>query len=136
MIGYVTEGELTQYADDRGIALVSANSVLLTKALDYIDSRVFNGEKSDSEQVLQFPRDGSADVPEAIKQAQMVAAIIYDGGGDPLAPIGPRILSQTVFGAVARTFSDKGNQTTIYPFLADLLRPFLASSGTTFKINN
>jgi hypothetical protein len=135
MIGYVTEAELSAYAVARGITLNLATSITLTRALDYIESRSYKGEKTDPLQTLQFPRDGDTTVPDDVKNAQMVAAIIYDGGDDPMGAIGPRVLSNTVVGAVAQTYSDKGNQATLYPHLSALLRPYLLSSGTQFVVS-
>ena len=134
MIGYNNEAELTDYAATRGVTLNLAASITLTRALDYIESRSYKGAKTDPGQALQFPRDGSETVPDDIKTAQLVAAIIYDGGGDPMGPIGPRVLSNTVVGAVAQTYSDKGNQTTLYPHLSALLRPYLMSGGMQFEV--
>lgn len=135
MIGYNTEAELTTYAAARGITLNLATSITLTRALDYIESRSYKGDKTDLDQTLQFPRDGDTTVPDDIKTAQLVAALVYDSGGDPMGAIGPRVLSNTVVGAVAQTYSDKGNQTTLYPHLSALLRPYLLSSGTQFVVS-
>ena len=135
MIGYNTEAALTAYAAARGVTLNLAASITLTRALDYLESRSYKGAKTDPEQALQFPRDGSETVPDDIKTAQLVAALVYDGGGDPMGAIGPRVLSNTVMGAVAQTYSDKGNQTTLYPHLSALLRPYLLSSGTQFTVS-
>jgi hypothetical protein len=135
MIGYNEEADLTAYAAARGITLSLAASITLTRALDYIESRAYKGDKAESDQVLQFPRDDETEVPDDIATAQLVAAIIYDGGGDPMGSIGPRRLSATVVGAVSVTYSDKGNQTTLYPHLDALLRPYLLSSGTQFTVS-
>lgn len=129
MIGYNTEAELTAYATERGIDLISGEDVLLTRALDWLELRPFSGVKTDPDQSLEFPRNGEETVPEKIKTAQKVAALIYDQGGDPMAAISPRVTSETVFGAVSVTYSDTGNQTTLYPQLMALLREYLSSVG-------
>ena len=129
MIGYNTEQDLTDYATARGITLVRDEAVLLTLALDWLELRPFKGDKTDPDQPLQFPRNGSETVPDAIKTAQLVAAIIYDQGGDPMGAISQRVLSERVEGAVSVTYSDKGNAVTLYPQLNDLLRDYVANSG-------
>ena len=135
MIGYNETSDLTSYATARGITLISDPSILLTKALDWLELRPFKGEKTDEDQTLEFPRDGETTVPEKIKTAQLVAAVIYDQGGDPMKPIGKRVLSQSVDGAVSRTFSDKGPDNPIYVQLNDLLRGFLVGGGGANQIS-
>lgn len=133
-IGYATEQDLTDYAAARGITLTGTPSVLLTRALDWLEIQPFKGEKTDPDQPLQFPRDGSDSVPDNVKTAQLVAALIYDSGDDPLAPIGPRVTQETVTGAVSVSYSDRGNQTTLYPQLSALLRDYISASGASFEV--
>jgi len=117
---YVTEAELTTYATDRGITLTGAPDVLLIKAMDYLDT-----------QNLTVPDP----VPDQIKTAQMVAALLIDSGENLLAPQGQRVLSESVAGAVSVSYSDTGRQSTYYPQLAALLRPYLGSAGgNTFEV--
>lgn len=137
MIGYVTTEELESYAAARGVALELAPEVLLTRALDWLDLQPFSGRKTDPNQELQFPRNGSNSIPVNIKTAQLVAAMIYDSGGDPLAAIGPRVTQETVYGAVSVSYSDSGPLTTLYPQLIALLRGFVGSygSGGQFRVS-
>jgi len=132
---YATEAELTTYATDRGITLTGAPDVLLIKAMDWLEVQPFSGSKTDHTQDLQFPRNGETTVPAAIKTAQMVAAVLIDSGEDLLAPQGRRVLSESVAGAVSVSYSDTGRQSTYYPQLAALLRPYLGSAGgSTFEV--
>lgn len=131
MIGYNTEAQLTAYAAARGIVLLRPEAETLQQALDYLELQVYSGEKTDPDQPLEFPRNGATVVPAKIDQAQLVAAVIYDQGGDPVGAVGPRVTQETVFGAVAVSYSDKGNQTTFYPQLLGLLRPYLSGFGGT-----
>lgn len=135
MIGYATEAELTAYALARGVVLVGDEAVLLTKALDWLELQPFSGSKTDPEQALEFPRNGDTVVPAKIKTAQLVAAMIYDGGGDPQGAIGPRVTQETVVGAVSVSYSDSGPLTVMYPQLTALLRDYLSSmGGTQFEV--
>jgi len=137
---YVTEAELQTYADDRGATInASDSSVLLIQAMDYLETRNYRGSKTDDTQSLEWPRSGidgldENTVPQRIKDAQMVLALIYDGGGDPLGQIDPRVIQQSVDGAVSVSFSDKGNQTTLFPKLTALLKDYLASGSGTFDV--
>jgi hypothetical protein len=119
-MSYATATELQGYASARGITLVGDPDVLLIKAMDYLDT-----------QNLTVPDP----VPDQIKTAQMVAALLIDSGEDLLAPQGQRVLSESVAGAVSVSYSDTGRQSTYYPQLAALLRPYLGSAGgNTFSI--
>ena len=139
---YVTEAELQTYADDRGITIDAADpSVLLIQAMDYLETRSYRGEKTAEGQELEWPRTGITGldedtVPQKIKDAQMTLALIYDGGGDPLGQIGQRVTQETVEGAVSVRYSDKGNQSTLYPKLTALLQGLLAagSGGGSFAV--
>ena len=136
MIGYVTTAELTAYAEARGVTLEQNESALLTRALDWLELQPFAGSKTDPDQPLEWPRVGvpvvaSSTVPAKIKTAQLVCALIYNEGGDPLAAIGPRVTQETVVGAVSVSYSDNGPLTTLYPQLTALLKGYTASMGGT-----
>lgn len=112
---YATDAELIAYAAARGVTITALEGpILLTKALDWLQI-----------QPITVPDP----VPDQIKQAQMVCAMIYHAGGDPLAAITRQVLSQTVFGAVSRTFSDKGPSAPLYPQLIALIRPYLTAGS-------
>ena len=135
IIGYNDTTDLTAYAAARNVTLNQSESVLLTKALDYIEIQKYSGTKTDPEQALQFPRDGETEVPEQIKKAQLVCAMIYNDGNDPLGSIGQRVLKEKV-DVVEIEYSDKGNQSNFYPFLNALLADFLAyGSGSNFAVS-
>ena len=135
MIGYVAESDLTAYAAARGITLARPPAETLQQALDYLELQEYSGEKTDESQVLEFPRNGSTAIPAKIEQAQLVAAVIYDSGQDPMGPIGRRVTQETVAGAVSVSYSDSGPLVALYPQLTALLRPYLAGvGGTQFRV--
>jgi hypothetical protein len=131
-MGYATDIELLAYAAAREITLVGTPDTILIKGLDWLELQPFSGTKTDPLQVLEFPRNGETVVPANIKTAQMVAAILVDTGEDLMAPLSQRVLSESVAGAVSVTYSDTGRQSTYYPQLAYLLRPYLGSTGASF----
>ena len=120
---YATEAELIAYASARGVTITALEApVLLTKAADWLQV-----------QPITVPDP----VPDQIKQAQMVCAMIYHAGGDPLAAITPRVTQETVFGAVSVSYSDSGPSTPLYPQLAALIRPYLTAGsmgGANFRV--
>ena len=106
---YATEQELIDYTDARGITLQQDPAVLLTLSQDYLDS-----------QKLTVPDP----VPADLVKANVVGAILIDQGNDLLAPIGQRVLSESVDGAVSVSYSDQGRSTTAYPQLEALIAPY------------
>ncbi len=130
LIGYVTTETYEAAAAARGINLTKDSAQMLTLAIDYMQLQTYKGEKTDPNQPLAFPRDGSTEVPVDIAAAQILAAGIYDKGGDPLGDVGPRVIEKTVHGAVTQRFSDSGTTTIIYRKLNATLRPFLANGGS------
>ena len=121
---YATDAELIAYAAARGVTIAALEApILLTKAGDWLQI-----------QPITVPDP----VPDQIKQAQMVCAMIYHAGGDPLAAITPRVTQETVFGAVSVSYSDSGPSTPLYPQLAALIRPYLTAGsmgGSNFRVS-
>ena len=120
---YATDAELIAYAAARGVTISALEApILLTKAGDWLQIQ---------------PITAPDPVPDQIKQAQMVCAMIYHAGGDPLAAITPRVTQETVFGAVSVSYSDSGPSTPLYPQLAALIRPYLTAGsmgGANFRV--
>lgn len=106
---YATEQELSDYAAARGITLQKEPAVLLTLSQDYLDA-----------QRLTVPDP----VPDDLVRANIVGAILIDQGNNLLAPIGQRVLSESVDGAVSVSYSDQGRSTTAYPQLEALIAPY------------
>lgn len=50
-------------------------AVILVQSCDQIERIPFSGYKTDSSQVLQFPRDGNTDVPLVVLYAQIINAL-------------------------------------------------------------
>lgn len=135
MIGYATELQLTTYAAERGITLQTDAAFLLRRALDWLELQRFSGAKTDPEQALQFPRNGSTTVPQDVITAQLMAALEYNNGNDLLAPIAQRTVREKA-GPVEVQYSDKGNQVTLFPHLNALLADYLSTStgGVNFNV--
>jgi len=131
MIGYATTEELIQYAAARGVTLTRAPEVLLTLALDYIESLEpkMDGERADPAQPYSWPRTITAGVPLAIKQAQMVAAMAEDAG-TVLMPVtaGPQIIREKV-GPLETEYAEGASGAVSIPQIDGLIAPFLKNSG-------
>ena len=131
MIGYATTEELISYAAARGVTLSQAPEVLLTMALDYIESLEpqLGGERADPAQPYSWPRTMTAGVPLAIKQAQMVAAMTEDAG-TVLMPVtsGPQIIREKV-GPLETEYAEGVSAGVSIPQIDGLIAPFLKNSG-------
>ena len=124
---YATEQELIDYADARGITLQKDPAVLLTLSQDYLDAQRLNVPAPDPvpDPDPDPDPDPNADpVPADLVRANIVGAILIDQGNDLLAPVGQRVLSESVDGAVSVSYSDKGRSTTAYPQLEALIAPY------------
>jgi len=132
-VGYVTEDELEAYATARGITISGNKAVLLQKALDWLELQPFSGVKYDEDQDLEFPRDDDDEVPDKIKTAQMVCALIYDAGGDPLAAISKKVIREKV-DVLEVQYSESSSSNDLYPQLSLLLAPYLTGGGSGFNV--
>jgi hypothetical protein len=142
---YVTLAELRSYADLRGLVLPAddqATEALMIAAMDYLETLVYWGSKTDEDQVLQWPRSGvyincveidEDVVPVAIKSAQMalsVAANTITLFPNAAANAKGAKIQETVPGAVSVTYAspEKGKSKMPYlPQVAALLRDYVKS---------
>lgn len=124
---YVTVAEFTAYALKRGVTLAAGqDEIYLTKAMDYLESRIYCGYKTDSTQALQFPRDGNTTVPQGIKNAQCIASILIGQGNDLQGNISQAVKREKV-DTLEVEYQDGTSGATSYTALNDALRPFIQS---------
>lgn len=139
---YVTEAELTTYADDRGVTLTADASVLLIKAMDYIEGQEYKGYKTVDTQALAWPRADvylstafcysnlidSTVVPSDVKNTQMILAMQIDAGNDPLTTQGQAVKSETV-DVITVVYQDGTTASPQLKAVKLLLNKYLANSG-------
>ena len=134
---YVSEANLTTYATDRGITLTGTLSVLLIKAMDYIEGQDFIGYKSIDTQPLQWPRYGavidsyelnSDVIPKELKDAQMSVAVSIGSGADPLSTVSRAIKSESL-GPMSTEYMDNASDVEIIRSISNKLRKLLRSNG-------
>jgi hypothetical protein len=137
---YVTEAALSAYATARGVTISGDTEQLLLKAMDWLEYQPFLGSKYDINQALEFPRypdDVSypygpnypyGEVPAKIEKAQIVAALLIDGGADLLANIG-RATKREKVDVIEVEYMGNAGETTRYPELSMLIRDFVAGAG-------
>lgn len=124
---YVSEAELTAYATARGLTLEGDANVALIRAMDYLGVQDWSGYRTVSTQPLDFPRNGETDIPPSIKTAQMQLAIVYDGGGDPLSPVGPAVKREKV-DVLETEYQVGAGVVTAYPMIDRLIAPYIADA--------
>lgn len=116
---YVEYTDLEDYAEARGITTLPATQAeleaLLVRAMDYIESLSFIGDKLTQEQALQWPRENvSIDgfdvdedvIPLLLKEAQMETAMAINDGYSPLAVRTRAVKREKVFYAVEVEYMD------------------------------
>lgn len=134
---YITEAQLTAYATERGITLVSDESVLLIKAMDYLESLSYRGERTTASQVLSWPRTGvyvdnyqlpSGVVPSIITDAQAAIASAIDAGTDPLGDV-QRGVKREKADVVEIEYMDNAAPVVISRRISAALRKVIAGGG-------
>jgi len=149
---YANEAELTAYATKRGVTIAGDLSVLLTKALDYLETRNYIGTKTVYNQALQFPRIlcgdiysqypqgyytpcpyDSVTVPTEIKTAQCIAALLIDGGSDLQSTLGQAIKREKV-SVLETEYQDYSSNAETHRALDDILRNFVSSSVKVTRV--
>jgi hypothetical protein len=118
---YVSVADYEAWADARGVEYDSSlvESQIL-RAMDYIETLRFIGQKSTKAQPLQFPRVGVVvdgyeldynEIPTQLKKAVFESVKAESEGLSQLANIERRTLSEKV-GDIAVTYADNSNSQT------------------------
>lgn len=142
---YVTEAEFTTYLLERGITLVGPLNAeqLLIRAMDYIESLSYWGNRVSCEQTLSWPRywvpiedccyfPGDT-IPPSLKKAQMQVAASIDLGVDPLATI-PRLISSVTVGPISITY-EKGSNAPIIRSVDAYLSRLVRVGSMSFRVS-
>jgi hypothetical protein len=136
---YGDETGLDAYALARGITVVGDQTIMLTKAMDWLEIQPWYSYKYLETQPLEFPRastkygDVVGEVPDDIITAQYVAALIFDGGGNLLESSGQSIKKEKV-DVIEITYQDFTSGQISYPQLNGLVSPYLSSTGGSFTV--
>lgn len=146
---YSTVTDLDSYASLRGITLPATEAekeVLLIKAMDYLESLqgMYKGIKANEFQALQWPRYNvyidsyyveSDTIPRPLKEAQLVAAVIINGGGDLQPSVSPKVVEKQVDTLRIRYSEGGGTNNVFYPKLTAALRPLLGGGGSGLTVS-
>lgn len=140
---YVTESELGIFAGERGAILSTNTEILINKAMDYIETQAFIGDKYTRDQPLQFPRsnmviDGySYDVtaiPSLLKTALMATCISIDGGIDPLATVSRETKREKV-SDIEVEYQDNARAVESVRTVQSALRKLIVNNGLCVQVS-
>lgn len=139
---YVSESDLVSFATQRGVVLTSGTEQLLIKAMDYIESLSFIGQKSTRDQGLQWPRcnvkvDGYyldvATIPSELKNGLMQTAIAIDEGNNPLQNT-PRSTKREKVGELEVEYMPGAASVEVNNKIMNSLYKLLAAGGTNGNV--
>ena len=147
---YSTATELEAYADARGVTITSDTSVLLTKAMDYLDTleASWQGMRTDALQALAWPRYpvyiygsliSDSAIPQQLKNAQCQLAIEADTQDlMPTVSVGGKgsVIEETVDVISVKYDSGQGNTQPIFSAVNKMLKPLIdaAGGGSNFNV--
>lgn len=135
-IGYVTIEEANSYISSHYLSSDNKRelwdnmseedkSVLLTQSLDNLESLNFYGKKTECNQELNFPRNGSNVIPEKIKKAQIVGAMVLLDSDDTYNSIEKGVVSERV-GNVSYTYEkNQNNNKGCHPEIYKIIKTYL-----------
>lgn len=135
---YVSEADLSTYAEDRGVTIIGTPAVLLIKAMDYIESQMFIGTKETDTQPLQWPRnnvyiDGyyvsPENLPIELKNGQMAVALAINEGTDPLRNVDRAVKKEKV-DVIEVEYMDNASSETINRTISNALRKIIVGGGS------
>ncbi len=143
---YVSVADLITYASARGVTISEAEApVLITKAMDYIETRLFQGQRTTStdpltwptSQALSFPRDyvyiegallDDDAIPIQLINAECQLCMDLKSNYDPLGVV-TRAVKEEQFAVFKKVYMDNAGDAPILQKVNAWLDPLLESSG-------
>lgn len=135
---YIDTEDAISYAADRGITIDSEDiDVLMTKAMDYLETRIYIGDLVDEDQALQQPRDyvyvngvlqTATQLVARMAKAECEIIISLQQGYDPLAVI-ERAVKEEAFASFKQVYMDNSVTNSINPKINMWLSPLLVNEG-------
>lgn len=129
---YVSVANFVSWADDRGITYPAVPELeqKILRAMDYIESLNFLGQKHEETQALQWPRDqvtidgysvDSDEIPPEVKKA-VYEAIKVEIDGDSRLSVSERETASEKIGDIAVTYRDNAGMKRSIPAVTKALR--------------
>lgn len=123
---------LAAYGPD-GAVVDEPSLAKATLAIDRLYRGRFKGSRTEDTQALEFPRDGSTDIPVAVRQATAELAWMILSGVNVYAQPDPLVLEETVEVDVIKTskkYSAVGYYSNPLHSVAVILAPVLYSASS------
>lgn len=140
---YVSADDFIAWADSRGIEYPSYPQIeqKILRAMDYIESLVFVGEKHEETQPLQWPRDyvyidgysvESYEIPKELKAALYEAVKLEIDGDSKLAASERETASETI-GDISVTYRNNAGMKRQTPAMSRALRKLIANPNSVSR---
>lgn len=132
---YIDLADSTAYlADfgDEGAVVTETDLKKATLAIDRLYGGRFKGVKTDDLQALQFPRDTSTTIPQAVEHATVELAVLMANGLNPYVQPDPVVTEETVELDVlkqSRKFASNGYSSNFLHKINVILAPVLYAAG-------
>jgi len=144
---YASVEDLAAFAVSRSITLPDETESLLVKAMDYLNGLGWEGQRTEPDQPLAWPRLGvdfdgrpypSDKIPRELITAHCMLAIEAQNGDLLAANRTAAIKRERIEGAIDTTYAiaDGESFTPSYPAVDALLSDFLSGAGVGFAINS
>jgi len=136
---YVSAADFVSWADARGVSYPSYPEIeqKILRAMDYIESLAFLGEKHEETQALQWPRDyvyidgysvESDEIPKELKNAVYEAIKLEIDGDSKLTASERETVSETI-GDISVTYKSNSSMKRQTPAMARSLRKLIANQN-------
>jgi hypothetical protein len=141
---YVSVGDYIAWADARGLTYPSYPQIeqKILRAMDYIESRHFVGQKHEETQALQWPRDyvfidgysvESNEIPKELKIAVYEAVKIEIDGDSKLTASERETVSEKI-GDISVTYKSGSGMKRNTPALTNALRKLIRPIGEVNRL--
>lgn len=142
---YVSVAEYEAWAEDRQLTVGGHPEAQLIKAMDFLETLSFIGDKKTRDQSLQWPRDNvyidgfeyeSTEIPQALKEAQYAIAASILAGIDPLAAI-TRAVKREKVDVIEVEYMDNASATDISRSISRSIQKLIRGGsygGVNFRV--
>ncbi len=143
---YISTTDAIAYAAARGITIsISDVDVLMTQAMDFLESRVYSGDLTEDDQPLQQPRENvyvngilqtSSQIVSRMSKSECEIMMAISQGYDPMAPV-TRTVKEESFAVFKKVYMDNSVDNPISTKINMWLAPLLGGGygGVHFRVD-
>lgn len=143
---YTTVAEYNAFLDARYIARVAISDAqaeaYILRAMDYFETKEFNGSKASESQSLQWPRNGIVidgwakdgdEIPQEVKNSIMELGYGFEQGYGASDPVSRETLSESV-GSLSVTYKAGSADRTLTPAATNAMRKLVRNSMRVVRV--